>query len=363
MYLIVNCGSSSIKVKLYKVELANIELIFEKSISDINFKGRNGFKNACAGIWAELIKFDHKIHTTAYRVVFGGKNSKDGEIATDKAIKKILKNSSIAPLHNKNAVTTIKYFRNKIKCQHLLYYDTSYFEGINHLLPINQKIAKKYGIARHGFHGISHKYAVENSGVNKYQKVISIHIGAGVSVSAINNGKPIMNSMGMTPYGGVCMINRSGDLDPGILLFLIEKIGYKRTKKIISSSSGIVGILNIEANFLDILNMSGEKIEDERYMPSKTIKSNTPSQNAKTALEYFCNDVKQYIGKYSALMGGVEAIVFTGKVGAGSKVIRDKICYGLDYLKLKEVVYIKTDEEMAILKSILDIKNKDKNVK
>lgn len=363
MYLIVNSGSSSLKVKLYKVQSTDIKLVFEKSIGNINFQSKKSFRNACENIWAELKIFESHIDAVAYRIVFGGKKAKDGEIATNSVIKTIVKNASIAPLHNRNAVETIKYFRNKIKCQHHLFYDTSYFKEINHLLPISQKIAQKYGVERYGYHGISHKYAVENSGVNNYQKVISIHIGAGASVTAICNGKPVINSMGMTPYGGVSMIKRSGDLDPGIILFLVEKIGYKRTKKIISSCSGIVGILNTEVSFLDLLALSGEEIEDKAYTPSNKIKLLTPSKDAKIALEYFCNDIKQYIGKYSALMGGLEAIVFTGKVGAGSKVIRDKICFGLDYLQLKEVVHIETDEELAILRSLLDIKYKDKNVR
>lgn len=358
MILVLNSGSSSLKFKLYKPVGSKIQLILSGAVADIGKKKCRNHTLASKKVMEQLKHNISDISAVGHRIVFGGKDCLDGEIATSSILQKLKSFAEIAPLHNPAAVETINCSKKHIKSNHYLFYDSSFYNALGKsekIIAIDQKIAETYNIEKYGFHGISHKFAYENSNACNHQKVISVHMGSGTSVTAIENGISKATSMGFTPLGGVMMLNRSGDLDPGVLLFLVKKIGIKNTHDMIMGNSGISGIMRNKINLLDVLFLAGEKVEDKNYKPKDLKNNKEMCQKAKIALEMFCNKIKQQIGAYSALMGGVDAIVFTGRAGFGSKVIRNKICKGLNYLNIKEIVLFPPDEELAIANMLFNI--------
>ncbi|OQB05971.1 MAG: Acetate kinase [bacterium ADurb.Bin212] len=356
MILVLNAGSSSLKYKLFELHGRDLVILKSGSVNDIGRKQCANISEASKQIFAEIAPLSKNISQVGHRIVFGGDKAKDGEELTKASLANLLKVSHFAPLHNPSAVATIKYFSKVLACPHYLFYDDSFYSTLpetERIIPIDQIISRKLGIQRRGFHGISHQYAFLNSDASKYSKVISIHIGAGSSLTAIMDGQAIATSMGLTPLGGICMLTRSGDIDPGVVTFLIKKMGIQKTEHILNKQSGLTGIMGANLSFFDILYLAGEKIEDEAYHPHFGNIDESTRNNAKLALDVFASRTKQFIGAYSATMGGVEALLFTGRAGAGSSVLRSKICYGLDYLNLKQVISFRPDEELAIANKII----------
>lgn len=357
MILVLNAGSSSLKYKLFKPDGSTGKLLKSGSVNDIGRSKCANFVEASKKIHSEIKTEISEIEAVGHRIVFGGPCAADGDKLNNSTLKNLIKVSHLAPLHNPAAIATIKYFSRALTSPQYLYYDNSFYSTLletESTIPINQAICKKLGIKRYGFHGISHQYAYTNSESQNYSKVISIHIGAGSSVTAIKDGKAIATSMGLTPLGGICMLTRSGDIDPGIITYLVRSIGISKTENILNKSSGLTGIIGKESSFFDILFFAGEKIEDDSYKPGCCEVSNDIKANAKLAIDIFVSKTKQFIGAYSAIMGGVDGLVFTGRAGAGSSVLRDKICRGLDYLNLKQVMIVEPDEELAIANKIIE---------
>lgn len=355
MILVFNSGSSSLKYKLFDLRDNRPVELASGVVNDIGEKNCKSFTDASKIISNEIVSIASSVDYIGHRIVFGGEGAIDGEKLNDKALKKIIKVSHFAPLHNPSAVETIKYFRKVFDCPHYLFFDNSFYSTLSQsekIIPFNQNICKKLSISRQGFHGISHQYALNNSNAKNYSKVISIHIGAGSSVTAILEGRAVATSMGLTPLGGLCMLTRPGDIDPGVVTYLVKKIGIKKTEHNLNKCSGLTGIMGIESNFMDILFYAGEMIEDENYIPKSSTVNKDIELKAKLALSVFSSKTKQFIGSYASIMGGVEALVFTGRAGAGSTVLRNRICHNLDYLNLKEVIVVAPDEELAIAQKI-----------
>lgn len=356
MILVLNSGSSSLKYKLFQPQDSNLVEIKSGSVNDIGRKECANFREAARTIYSEIIPHKNDIKHVGHRIVFGGSKSQDGEQLTKASLANLIKVSHFAPLHNPAAVTTIKYFSGVLNCPQYLYYDDAFYLNLpqtEKIIPIDQNIGGKLDIKRHGFHGISHEHAFLSSEANRYSKVISIHIGAGSSVTAILDGKAVATSMGLTPLGGICMLTRSGDIDPGVVTYLVKKLGISKTEQILNKQSGLTGIMGRSYSFFDILYLAGEKIEDDGYKANFDQIDDNLRDKARVALDLFSSRTKQFIGAYSATMGGVEALLFTGRAGAGSSVLRDKICLGLDYLNLKQVISFKPDEELAIAHKII----------
>lgn len=361
MIIVFNVGSSSIKYKLFEIKSDKIIEISENSVSNIK-PSEKEFEKSFKALVSGLNNYLNSIKFVGYRVVFGG-DLLDGAETTQSAIDEIESQKQFAPLHNPNAILCIKLSKSIfLNAHHLCFLDTSYFKNMPSLeqnIPIDLEVIKKYKLRRHGFHGISHEYAYQTIKPHKNEKVITIHLGAGCSISAIFHGEPIATSMGLTPLEGLIMQSRGGNIDPGTVMFLIEKFGLSKVKEILNNKSGLTGMTKTNGNMLDLLYLAGERIEDKNYLPDKSLSKNDKNyQLAKFALDAYCNSVKKYIGAYSALLGGVDRIIFTGKIGAGSNVIRKKIMNKLDYLKIKNIDIVKPDEERAIAQKILKIVKK-----
>jgi acetate kinase len=343
--LVFNVGSSSLKYSLFdnlkKINSENFERLknkrdFEKTVSII----------------IEKLK-DQKIDAIAHRVVHGGELNKPSKI--NKKIKDKIKDfSEFAPLHNPNQLRVIEICEEKFKQPQYAVFDTMFFAELPEVAktyPIPKEITEKYKLRRYGFHGLSHKFI--SQGLKR--KTITCHLGSGSSIAAIYNGKPLDTSMGLTPLEGLTMGTRSGTIDPGLILFL-EKKGYD-VNKILTEKSGLKGLCG-HNDFRDILS------------------SMKNCKDCKLAYSIFIYKIIRIIGAYTAVLNGLDNLVFTAGIGEQVPKLRKDICKNLKFLKLKlndkknkkginlissrtskvKVYVRKTDEEKQIVKEILRLK-------
>ena len=221
-------------------------------------------------------------------------------------------------------------------------FDTGFYDQLPekaYIYALPEKLRKKYGFRRFGFHGISHEYAAKEGAkkINqpfKKLKIISCHLGGGASITAIKGGRAIETSMGFTPMEGLLMMTRIGDIDPGIILQLCQTFSMKKVDEILNYESGVKGI----CGFSD--------------MKQVLKKANKGDKKAKLALGLFVYHIQKYIGAYFAILGGCDLIVFTGAIGSGSKKIRTMILKNLTILKKSKKIFIKTNEELMIAKKV-----------
>lgn len=355
MILVINTGSSSLKFKLYENKNKLLE-VFSGSVDNVRSSEKE-FEKAAKRINSEIVAFIEEIKIVAYRVVHSGGVLKDGTRATESVIEHIEKYDKLAPLHNLRAALIIQNFKKILpKAAHLCYFDTTFYQSLplsESLYPINSKISENFNIKRYGFHGISHQFAYSESKAKSAERVISIHLGAGCSITAIVGGKPVATSMGFTPLSGLIMQTRSGDIDPGLVLYLAETMGIKGAQQLLGEKSGLAGLTDTSGAMLDVLYLAGERIEEQNYTPAKDLRKSKKSYDAaQLALEMYCNSIIKYIGSYAALMGGVDRIIFSGKIGFGSIVIRRKILSRIKFLKIKKINIVNPNEELAIAKKI-----------
>lgn len=301
--LVFNVGSSSVKYSLFnEKELLN-------SGEYERLKSKEDYKKSVEKIFEKINP--SKISLIIHRVVHGGELNKPVKI-NNEIKKEIKKFSEFAPLHNPKEIAIIEFCEKYKKPQYAVF-DTIFFSKIpdfvkTYAIPI--QLTKKYKIRKYGFHGLSH----ESVSKNMKGKTIVCHLGSGVSISAIINGKPLDTSMGFTPLEGLMMGTRSGTIDPGIILFL-EKRGYN-VKEIITEKSGLKGI-------------SG-------YQDFRDIRSRlTKNKNCKLAYEMFAYQIIKTIGSYISAMNGLDNLIFTGAIGENVPRIRKEVCKNLSYLGLK----------------------------
>lgn len=356
MILCINPGSSSLKYKLFENDLTLYKSNSFSVKKSLDFKD---FKTITLNFLNELEPDIAKIESVCVRVVHGGGIFNKPTLMTQENIKKLAAIADLAPLHNPISLVVIKTLKKKLGDKKIYaIFDTAFFADLpksakTYAIPLD--ISQKFNIKRFGAHGISHNFALNKVDPQKKSKLISIHLGAGCSICAINQGKPIDISMGLTPEEGLIMQTRSGDVDPGIIFYLISKLGYKHTKEIIEQKSGLKGLTSLSGEMLDVLVAAREKISASNYEPNFKLTKEL-EEKAKLAIEIYVNKIKKYIGGYAAEMTGVDIIVFTGKVGFGSKVIRDKILNGLSFLGYKKNVIIEPDEELAMAGEIINFK-------
>ena len=391
---VVNCGSSSIKYQLLNM---NGEQVLAKGLIErIGMEG-SVLKHTPTGKYTVDISAeipDHsvgiqmaldaltneeygvidsmdEIDAVRHRVVHGGERFTDSVLISDDVLNGIEACAEIAPLHNPPNLYGIK------ACMRLMYntpqvavFDTAFHQTmpkVAYLYGLPYEMYVKYGLRRYGFHGTSHKYvaqqAAEMMGEHMSDlRFITCHLGNGASIAAIKYGKSIDTSMGYTPLEGLVMGTRSGEIDPAIIPFLMEKenMNAQQIDDYLNRRSGILGISGLSSDFRDL--ESAANRGDER---------------SQLAIDIFAYKVKKYIGGYVAAMGGVDAIIFTAGLGENSPFMRDKICNGLEYLgtridpelnKLRgkqmeislkrarvKIFVIPTNEELVIARDTLNI--------
>lgn len=391
---VVNCGSSSIKYQLLNM---NGEQVLAKGLIErIGMEG-SVLKHTPTGKYTVDISAeipDHsvgiqmaldaltneeygvidsmdEIDAVGHRVVHGSERFTDSVLISDDVLNGIEACAEIAPLHNPPNLYGIK------ACMRLMYntpqvavFDTAFHQTmpkVAYLYGLPYEMYVKYGLRRYGFHGTSHKYvaqqAAEMMGEHMSDlRFITCHLGNGASIAAIKYGKSIDTSMGYTPLEGLVMGTRSGEIDPAIIPFLMEKenMNAQQIDDYLNRRSGILGISGLSSDFRDL--ESAANRGDER---------------SQLAIDIFAYKVKKYIGGYVAAMGGVDAIIFTAGLGENSPFMRDKICNGLEYLgtridpelnKLRgkqmeisikrarvKIFVIPTNEELVIARDTLNI--------
>jgi len=275
----------------------------------------------------KIIKSIAEIQGVSHRVVQGGEIFKEATIITDDVIKEIEKLSILAPLHNPANITGIKAFKKALPdVIQLAVFDTTFHQSINketflYALPYEWYL--KYGIRKYGFHGTSHQYiAAEAAKILKSNKLklISCHIGNGVSITAIKDGKSIDTTMGLTPLEGVPMGTRSGNFDPAILTLIKEKENksLEELLEIANKKSGYLGVSRLSNDARDLLKAYNEG-----------------DKQAELALQIQAKRIVDYIGSYYIQLEGLDAIVFTAGIGENSWIVRKLILERLSVLGVK----------------------------
>ena len=292
-----------------------------------------------------------KIDAIGHRVVHGGSDFTSSVLVDENVIKKLEENVNLAPLHNPSAIAGIKACMEIMPDKpNVTAFDTAFHQTIpeeRYIYPIPYKYYEKYKIRKYGFHGISHQYVANRVAQlknvpAKSLKIVNCHLGQGASICAILNGKSVDTSMGLTPLGGIPMGTRSGDLDPSVVTYIMEKenIESKEMENILNNKSGVFGVSEVSVDFRDI------EAEAEKG-----------DHNAKLAMKIFIYDVAQFIAKYAVAMQGIDVITFTAGVGEKGIEDREEICKYLEFLG------VKIDKELNNHKNIeAKISSKDSKI-
>ena len=346
--LVLNCGSSSLKYQLINMETEEVlasgkyERIGEKEafithkVNGQKIKIENPAYNHTEAIEFTLKQLTNpeykvidsldEIEAIGHRLVHGGEKISES-VVIDENVENVLKEySDLAPLHNPACILGIEACKNVMPGKPMVgVFDTAFHQSIpkeRYIYPIPYEYYEKYGIRKYGFHGTSHMFVsqrlAEIEGKDlKDLKIVTCHLGQGSSICAVQGGKSVDTSMGLTPLGGIPMVTRSGDLDPSILLYLMkkEKLSPEQMENILNKESGVSGISGLAPDF--------RVIEQESYNDNET---------AKIAMESFKYAIASYIAKYAVAMNGVDYIVFTGGVGENQINIRKGICEQLEFM-------------------------------
>jgi len=272
-----------------------------------------------------VIKSTEDITAVGHRVVHGGELFSDAVVITEEVKKQIKKLFSLAPLHNPANYTCIKVaqqtFPNAIQ---IAVFDTAFHQSIPQVAyryAIPKVYYKEHGIRVYGFHGTSHKYVSEQAIAwlgRPDVRLISIHLGNGCSMAAIKSGKSIDTTMGFGPLSGLMMGTRSGDIDPSVIFHLMEHSGYtlEQLSNLLNKQSGLLGVGG-----------SG----DMRDIRSRVEKGDP---EARLAVELYAYRIKKFIGAYTAILNGLDAIIFTAGVGENDVAMRAAVCKNLEYLNV-----------------------------
>ncbi|ASN04985.1 acetate kinase [Virgibacillus necropolis] len=274
---------------------------------------------------SRIIQSLDDIHAIGHRVVHGGERFTDSVVITEDVMKEIDEVSELAPLHNPANIVGIRAFQEFLpQVPMVAVFDTAFHQTMeekSYLYSLPYEYYEKYGIRKYGFHGASHKYVSERAsemlGIPlKQLRLISCHLGNGASIAAIQHGKSIDTSMGFTPLAGVTMGTRSGNIDPALLPYIMDKTGQTAVE--------VLNVLNKKSGMLALSGFSSDLRDIEQQAET--------NDRAELALEVFASRIHKYLGSYAARMSGVDAIIFTAGVGENSDVIREKVLTGLEFM-------------------------------
>ncbi len=338
--LVINSGSSSIKYKLFDMpqEDNSVHGVIEH-IAEKGSKVRDHY----TGLKIVLGKIK-RVDAVGHRVVHGAEKFKKPILINAEVIRKIRQCSCLAPLHNPANLAGI------IACKRLLpgirqvaVFDTAFHQTLPdyaYIYGLPYEYYKRFGIRKYGFHGTSHEY-VAHEAARRLKKpigklrIIACHLGNGCSIAAVNKGRSIDTSMGFTPLEGLVMGTRCGDIDPALVTYIMhkKKLDIPGIEDILNKASGLKGISGV-SNDMRIL----EKMARQQ------------GGRAELAIDIFIYRIKKYVGAYTAIMAGCDALVFTGGIGENQKRIRNEIYKGaFSHLKKKpEILVIPTNEELMI---------------
>ncbi|MFD1318550.1 acetate/propionate family kinase [Loigolactobacillus zhaoyuanensis] len=387
----INCGSSSLKFKLYKMpaETVMVERMIERvgkddAIFRYTYQGKKHQATQVVTdhyvavhlvldmLLSERIITDYsEISGVGHRVANGGSYYSDSTLINAEVEKHIDQLSVLSPLHNPVNLVGIKAITVALPhVKSVAVFDTAYHHTmplVNKIYGIPYKYYAEDGIRRYGFHGPSHQYiALKTAELfpDHSQRIISCHIGNGASITAIKDGRSSVNSMGFTPLAGLVMGTRSGDIDPQIILYLQHQAGMsaQAIKDMLNNQSGLLGLSGISNDVRDLAKIAADSTDKRQ-------------ERADLALKVFAHQIQFYIGAYAAELNGVDSIVFTAGIGEHSALVRELACRNLGYLGAKidadknaadalsietadsttKILVIPTDEEIMIARDVVRV--------
>ena len=350
--LVVNCGSSSLKYQL--IDMANEGVLakgnFERIGEEEAFLTHKvdgekyvikhpvtNHEDALKIILEQLqhneygvIKSLEEINAVGHRIVHGGELFDKSVLIDEEVVEKIDDCASLAPLHNPPAILGIRACQKGMPGVPMVAtFDTAFHQTMpkeNYLYPIPYDFYEKYRIRKYGAHGTSHQFvskiAAEMMGQKiEDLKIVTCHLGQGASICAIDGGKSVNTSMGLSPLGGIAMVTRSGDLDPTVVTDIMERenLTAKEVNTLLNKKSGLYGITGLNPDFREIENAS--------------VEGNNPK--AEVAIEIFVKTIAEFVAKYAVSLNGIDTVVFTGGIGENQINIRKKICEYLGWMGLK----------------------------
>ena len=396
--LVLNCGSSSVKYKLFDMERQ--EVMAQGGVEKLGLPGSflkftmpNGEKVVLEKELPEhnvaiqfilsilthekygCIKSYNEIDAVGHRVVHGGEKFSSSVQITNEVIGKVVECIDLAPLHNPPNLKGIRAMESLIPgIPQVAVFDTAFHQTMPdyaYMYGLPYSLYKKYGIRRYGFHGTSHRFVSQRTcdvlGVPyEKQRIITAHIGNGGSITAIKDGKSIDTTMGLTPVEGLLMGTRCGDVDAGALSFIMDKEGL--------NAAGLSDLINKQSGVMGLSNISSDMREIEAAIEEG-------DKKAILTMNVFNYRIKKYIGAYAAALGGLDILVFTGGVGENQWSTRTEVCRDMEFMGIKldeakndhmrgkemvistpdskvTVIVVPTDEELTIAKDTLEILSK-----
>ena len=349
--LVLNCGSSSLKYQLINMENEEVlasgkyerigeeEAFITHKVNGQKIEIKHPAKTheeAVDFTLKQLVNPEYKvidnldeISAIGHRLVHGGEKINKSVVITDEVVKVLKECIDLAPLHNPAGIIGIEACQKVMPGKPMVgVFDTAFHQTMpkeRYIYPISYEYYEKYGIRKYGFHGTSHMYVsqrlAEIVGKNIQDlKIVTCHLGQGSSICAVQGGKSVDTSMGLTPLAGIPMVTRSGDLDPSVVTFLMKKenLTAEEAENILNKKSGVQGISGLVPDF--------REIEAASY---------GDNERAAIAIEKFKYEIASYIAKYAVAMNGIDYIIFTGGVGENQINIRKGICEKLEFMGVK----------------------------
>ena len=372
--LVINCGSSSLKYQL--IDMDGEKVLCKGLCERIGIDGSCITHKANGGEWSETVPFPthteafakvvemmttgegavvkdkSEIDAIGHRVVQGAEFFVKSEVVTDAIIDKIEEIAPLAPVHNMAHVQGLRSAKAVFGAEtpNVVVFDTTFHQTMPKkafIYGVPYEMYEKYSIRRYGAHGTSHRYV--SMAAAKYLnrddlKMVTCHLGNGSSITAVENGKCIDTSMGLTPLAGVLMGTRCGDIDPSVVTYMEQKLGIH--------GQDMADYLNKKSGLLGVSGVSSDKRDIEAAIEAG-------NERAKLASDMLNYQIKKYIGAYSAAMGGLDCVVFTGGIGENDQYLRAEVCANMEYLGIK--VDLEKNKQRGA--DIIDISAEDSRVK
>lgn len=389
----INAGSSSLKWQLYQMPAETVlakgvieRIGLDDAVSTVKFDGRSESQTlaikdhtvAVKLLLDDLKKFNiiadfSEITGVGHRVVAGGEEFKESVLVDDEALAKIEALSGLAPLHNPANAAGIRAFKEILPdITSVAVFDTAFHTSLPEVAyryPLAEKYYSDYQVRKYGAHGTSHYYVSQEAAKVLGKpvedlKLITAHIGNGVSLSAIDGGKSVDTSMGFTPLAGPMMGTRSGDIDPAIIPYLVEQVPE------LQDAAAVVNVLNKESGILGVSGRTNDMRDLEAGMADG-------DEKCKLAFDMFADRLKKYIGQYLAVLNGADALIFTAGIGENDAQLREAVVSGLTWFGLDidpaknvfgttgiistehakvKVIVVPTDEELVIARDVERLK-------
>ena len=374
--LVINCGSSSLKYQL--IDMEGERVLCKGLCERIGIEGSKITHKANGGEWEQevpfpthteafmkvvemmtsgggaVVKDKREISAIGHRVVQGAEFFTKSEIVTDAIIDKIEEIAPLAPVHNMAHVQGLRSAKAVFgeKVPNVVVFDTTFHQTMPkkaYMYGVPYEMYEKYSIRRYGAHGTSHRYvsmaAAQYLGKDPSElKMVTCHLGNGSSITAVDGGKCVDTSMGLTPLAGVLMGTRCGDVDPSVVTYMEQKLGIHGQE--------MADYLNKKCGLLGVSGVSSDKRDVEAAAAAG-------NERAKLASDMLNYQIKKYVGAYAAVMGGLDCVVFTGGIGENDDYVRSEVCKNMEFLG------IKLDEEKNKLRGqdIIDLSAADSRVK